>query len=44
MRVARFIQAAAHSAGFEVVRPLPRLYRQHRDVMPRPVLMELPLI
>ncbi len=31
-------------AGFEVVRPLPRLYRQHRDLMPQPVLMELPLI
>jgi ribosomal protein S18 acetylase RimI-like enzyme len=30
-------------AGFEVVRPLPRLYRQHRDLMPKPVLMELPL-
>ena len=31
-------------AGFEVVRPLPRLFRQHRDLMPQPVLMELPLI
>ncbi len=31
-------------AGFDVVRPLPRLYRQHRDLMPRPVLMELPLV
>ncbi|HEU4401454.1 MAG TPA: GNAT family N-acetyltransferase [Candidatus Polarisedimenticolia bacterium] len=30
--------------GFEVVRPLPRLFRQHRDLMPQPVLMELPLI
>ncbi len=30
-------------AGFEVVRSLPRLYRQHRDLMPKPVLMELPL-
>ncbi len=27
-------------AGFQVVRPLPRLYRQHRDLMPQPVLME----
>ena len=31
-------------AGFEVMRPLPRLYRQHRDLMPRPVLMEAPLV
>lgn len=30
-------------AGFEAVRPLPRLFRQHRDLMPRPVLMERPL-
>jgi ribosomal protein S18 acetylase RimI-like enzyme len=30
-------------AGFDVVRPLPRLFRQHRDLMPQPVLMELPL-
>jgi ribosomal protein S18 acetylase RimI-like enzyme len=27
-------------AGFEAIRPLPRLYRQHRDLMPRPVLMD----
>jgi ribosomal protein S18 acetylase RimI-like enzyme len=31
-------------AGFEIVRPLPRLFRQHRDLMPQPVLMELPLV
>jgi len=31
-------------AGFEVVRPLPRLFRQYRDLMPQPVLMELPLL
>ena len=31
-------------AGFQVVRPLPRLFRQHRDLMPQPVLMELPLV
>jgi len=31
-------------AGFEVVRPLPRLFRQHRDLMPQPVLMELSLL
>jgi ribosomal protein S18 acetylase RimI-like enzyme len=31
-------------AGFEVVRPLPRLFRQHRDLMPQPVLMELSLV
>jgi ribosomal protein S18 acetylase RimI-like enzyme len=30
-------------AGFSIVRPLPRLFRQHRDLMPQPVLMELPL-
>ena len=30
-------------AGFSVLRPLPRLFRQHRDLMPQPVLMELPL-
>ncbi|MFQ5877055.1 MAG: GNAT family N-acetyltransferase [Acidobacteriota bacterium] len=31
-------------AGFEIVRPLPRLFRRHRDLMPRPVLMEMPLV
>ena len=31
-------------AGFEVVRTLPRLFRQHRDLMPQPVLMELSLV
>ncbi len=31
-------------AGFQVVRPLPRLFRQHRDLMPQPVLMELWLV
>jgi len=31
-------------AGFAIVRPLPRLFRQHRDLMPQPVLMELPLV
>jgi len=31
-------------AGFEIVRRLPRLFRQHRDLMPQPVLMELPLV
>ena len=31
-------------AGFAMVRPLPRLFRQHRDLMPQPVLMELPLV
>ncbi len=30
--------------GFQVVRPLARLFRQHRDLMPQPVLMELPLV
>jgi ribosomal protein S18 acetylase RimI-like enzyme len=28
-------------AGLTFVRPLPRLFRQHRDLMPQPVLMEL---
>jgi ribosomal protein S18 acetylase RimI-like enzyme len=37
-------RALYQKIGFEVVRPLPRLYRQHRDLMPQPVLMELPLI
>jgi ribosomal protein S18 acetylase RimI-like enzyme len=27
-------------AGFQTVRPLPRIFRQHRDLMPQPVLME----
>jgi len=31
-------------AGFEVVRSLPRLFRQHRNLMPQPVLMELSLV
>jgi len=31
-------------AGLEVVRTLPRLFRQHRDLMPQPVLMELSLV
>ena len=31
-------------AGFTIVRPLPRLFRQHRDLMPQPVLMELLLV
>lgn len=31
-------------AGFLPVRPLPRLFRQQRDLMPQPVLMELPLV
>ena len=31
-------------AGFETIRPLPRLFRQHRDLMPRPLLMEASLL
>jgi len=31
-------------AGFQVARPLPRLFRQHRDLMPQPALMELSLV
>lgn len=30
--------------GFEVARPLPRLFRQYRDLMPQPTLLELPLV
>ena len=30
-------------AGFSVVRPLPRIYRQFRDLMPQPSLMEIVL-
>ncbi len=31
-------------AHFAVVQPLPRMFRQHRDLMPQPVLMEFPLV
>ena len=31
-------------AGFSAVQPLPRMYRQHRALMPQPVLMEFPLV
>ena len=37
-------RALYERAGFGSVRPLPRLFRQHRDLMPQPVLMELPLV
>ena len=37
-------RALYERAGFAIVRPLPRLFRQHRDLMPQPVLMELPLV
>jgi GNAT superfamily N-acetyltransferase len=30
-------------AGFQAVRPMPDLFRQHRDLMPQPALLELPL-
>ena len=30
-------------AGFQSVRPMPDLFRQHRDLMPQPTLLELPL-
>lgn len=30
-------------AGFQSVRPLPEMFRQHRDLMPQPSLLELPL-
>ena len=49
LKIARLIgnsrsQGLYSRAGFQVVRLLPRLYRQHRDLMPRPVLMEVPLV
>jgi GNAT superfamily N-acetyltransferase len=31
-------------SGFQVVRPLPTLYRRHRTLMPHPSLMEMPLL
>ena len=31
-------------SGFQVVRPLPTLYRRHRALMPHPSLMEMPLL
>ena len=37
-------RALYERAGFQVIRPLPRLFRQHRDLMPQPVLLELSLI
>jgi len=30
-------------AGFTPIRPMPDLFRQHRDLMPQPSLLELPL-
>jgi N-acetylglutamate synthase-like GNAT family acetyltransferase len=30
-------------AGFIPLRPMPDLFRQHRDLMPQPSLLELPL-
>jgi GNAT superfamily N-acetyltransferase len=48
LKVARLIgnsrsQQLYARAGFQIVRPLPRIYRQYRDLMPQPVLMEHPL-
>jgi ribosomal protein S18 acetylase RimI-like enzyme len=31
-------------AGFATIQALPRMYRQHRALMPHPVLMEFPLV
>jgi ribosomal protein S18 acetylase RimI-like enzyme len=31
-------------AGFQIIRALPGLYRQHRELMPQPALMEMPLL
>ena len=36
-------QSLLARAGFQTVRPLTGAFRQHRDRMPHPVLMELPL-
>lgn len=36
-------QSLLARAGFQTVRPLAGAFRQHRDRMPHPVLMELPL-
>ena len=36
-------RALYERAGFTAMRPLPRLFRQQRDLMPQPLLMELPL-
>jgi ribosomal protein S18 acetylase RimI-like enzyme len=49
LKIARLVangrsRALFSRAGFGIVRPLPRLYRRDRDLMPRPVLMELPLV
>jgi len=48
LKVARLIansrsQSLYIRAGFAVVRPLPGLFRRHRDLMPKPALMECPL-
>jgi ribosomal protein S18 acetylase RimI-like enzyme len=45
LKVARLIanhrsQQLYARAGFTLARPLPRIFRQHRDLMPQPVLME----
>lgn len=36
-------QSLLARAGFQAVRPLTGIFRQHRELMPQPVLMELPL-
>jgi ribosomal protein S18 acetylase RimI-like enzyme len=48
LKIARLIanqrsQQLYERAGFIQVRALPRIFRQHRDLMPQPVLMENPL-
>ena len=45
LKLARLIanqraRSLCQRAGFDAVRPLPRLFRQHRDLMPQPILME----
>ncbi len=45
LKLARLIanqraRSLCQRAGFDAVRSLPRLFRQHRDLMPQPILME----
>lgn len=45
LKIARLIanhrsQPLYARAGFDLVRPLPRIFKQNRDLMPQPVLME----
>ena len=37
-------ESLCERGGFKIVRPLPRLFRHQRDLMPGPALMELSLV